>query len=170
MLPPELRLSLSTVCLGLPGARWVDPGNFHVTIRFIGEIDEGTAADVDAALAGVKAPRFTLALAGMGIFDVGGKPRALYAGVEKSPLLIHLRERIESALARAGLPPEGRRFTPHVTLARFGGSRADAVGRFVAAHTLLRPGGFEVDRFQLIASYLTKSGSIYEDMAEYPLR
>src|SRR5476651_1757266 len=63
-LPPELRLRLSLLCSGVPGARWVDPGNFHVTLRFIGEVDEGTASDIDVALAQIVAPRFALTLAG----------------------------------------------------------------------------------------------------------
>ena len=56
--PPELKLRLSLLCTGVPGARWVDPGNFHLTLRFIGEITEDLAGDVDEALAGIKASRF----------------------------------------------------------------------------------------------------------------
>src|SRR5438067_10290103 len=107
--PPELKLRLSLLCTGVAGARWVDPGNLHLTLRFIGEIDEGLAADVDAALRRVKVRPFKLQLSGTGVFG-GNRPRALWVGVERDPALWQLRDKIEQALIRAGLEPEGRRF------------------------------------------------------------
>src|SRR5579864_963761 len=99
--PPELKLRLSLLCSGVPGARWVDPGNLHLTLRFIGEIDEGVAADVDEALARLKARRCAVQLAGTGVFG-GNRPHALWVGVERSPELVALRDKIEQALVRAG--------------------------------------------------------------------
>src|SRR5579872_6450238 len=106
--PPELKLRLSLLCTGVGGARWVDPGNLHLTLRFIGEIDEGLAADVDEALQRVKARPFTLQLGGVGVFG-GNRPHALWVGVEKNPALAALRDKIEQALVRVGLAPEGDR-------------------------------------------------------------
>src|ERR1700674_615549 len=111
--PPELKLRLSLLCSGITGARWIDPGNLHLTLRFIGEISEDLAADVDAALVGVKARRFTLQLAGTGVFG-GNRPHTLWLGVERDPDLILLHDKIELALIRIGLTPEPRRFAPHV--------------------------------------------------------
>ena len=116
--PPELKLRLSLLCSGIPRAKWVDPGNFHLTLRFIGEIAEDRAADVDDALVRLRARRFALQLAGTGVFGGGDKPRSLWVGVERGPELLALRDKIEQALIRAGLPPEPRKFAPHVTLAR----------------------------------------------------
>jgi 2'-5' RNA ligase len=164
-LPPELKLRLSLLCAGVPGARWVDPGNYHLTLRFIGEVDEGLASDIDAALAQIRAPRFDLALAGVGHFG----DRMLWAGVDKSPPLVHLRDKVESALVRLGLAPETRRYAPHVTLARLRNTSAAKLHSFLAEHALFRSEPFPVDRFNLIASYLTKSGAIYEDQADYAL-
>ena len=110
--PPELKLRLSLLCTGLSGAKWADPGNFHLTLRFIGEITEDVAADVDEVLSRIKAPRFALQLAGTGVFG-GNKPRALWVGVERHPELVRLRDKIEQALVRAGLEPEQRKFAPH---------------------------------------------------------
>src|SRR5712692_8548467 len=115
--PPELKLLLSLLCSGVPGAKWVDPGNFHLTLRFIGETAEDVAADIDNALSRLQARRFTLQIAGTGAFG-GDKPRSLWVGVERSPDLVALRYKIEQALIRAGLPPELRKYAPHVTLAR----------------------------------------------------
>src|SRR6516164_1048665 len=104
--PPELKLRLSLLSSGIPGARWVDPGNFHLTLRFIGETGEAVAADIDDALTRLRAPRFTLQLAGTGVFGSGDRPRSLWVGVERSPELVALRDKIEQALIRLGLPPE----------------------------------------------------------------
>jgi 2'-5' RNA ligase len=166
-LPPEVKLAISTLCGGLPGARWVDAGNYHITLRFIGEADEGLASDIDAALARIKTPRFAVSLAGIGSFS----GRELWVGVERNDALIHLRDKVESAVVRAGLAPEGRRYTPHVTLARLKKlKKTDGkLQSFLEANALYRAAPFAVTRFSLVASYLTKAGSIYEDQADYRL-
>lgn len=164
-LPAELKLMLSRLAVGLPGARWVDPGNYHVTLRFVGEVDEGLASDLDAYLAGIRAKRFALTLAGIGSFNA----RNVFVGVERNAALLHLQEKVESAVVCSGIAPEGRRFAPHVTLARLRGKPDAKLGRYLAEHALFRAVPFDVVRFQLVASYLTKSGSIYEDQADYAL-
>ena len=166
--PPELKLHLSMLETVIPGARWVDPGNFHLTLRFIGEVDEGVAADIDEALVHLRARRFTLQLAGTGVFG-GGKPRALWVGVERHPELVALRDKIEKALIRIGLEPEQRKFAPHVTLARLREPVVDKLGAFLAANAQFRAAPLPVEQFSLIASFPTKAGSIYEDQADYPL-
>src|SRR5712692_5872595 len=166
--PPELKLELSLLCTGVAGARWLDAGNFHLTLRFIGEITEGLAADVDAALVQLKARRFTLQLAGTGVFG-GNRPHALWVGVERDPDLALLRDKIEQALIRVGLAPETRRFAPHVTLARLRDPVLDQLGHFLAAHAKFRADPLPVEHFSLIASFPTKAGSVYEDQADYPL-
>ena len=167
-LPAELRLRLSLLCTGLPGARWVDAGNLHLTLRFIGEVDEGVASDIDATLARIRAPRFAVTLAGTGCFG-GDRPRLLWVGVESSDALLQLHDRIEAALRRAGLAPETRRYSPHVTLARLKQVAIPRLQEFLSANALFRATPILVDRFSLIASYPTKSNAIYEDQADYRL-
>ncbi|HEX3971443.1 MAG TPA: RNA 2',3'-cyclic phosphodiesterase [Stellaceae bacterium] len=164
-LPPELKLSLSLIATGLPGAKWVDAGNYHLTLRFIGEIDEGQAEDVDAALSQIRTPRFDVALATVGHFGL----RQLWVGVERNDALQHLHDKIESALSRLGFPAEERRYTPHVSLARLKGTSESRLQAYLSEHALYRAAPFRADHFSLIASYLTKSGAIYEDQADYPL-
>jgi len=166
--PPELKLRLSLLCSGLPGAKWVDPGNLHMTLRFIGEIGEDVAADIDEALSRLRARRFTLQIAGTGVFG-GEKPRNLWAGVERSPELVGLRDKAEQALIRIGLAPEPRKFSPHVTLARLRDPPLDKLREFLVAHAQFRADPLRVEGFSLIASFQTKSGSVYEDQADYPL-
>lgn len=164
-LPPAVKLSLSLLASGLPGAKWVDAGNCHLTLRFIGEIDEGQAEDVDAALNQIRAPRLELTLATVDHFGL----RQLWVGVERNAALQHLHAKIETALSRLGFPPEERRYTPHVTLARLKGTSESRLQTYLSEHALYRAPPFSVDHFSLIASYLTKSGAIYEDQADYRL-
>lgn len=164
-LPPELKLRLSLMAAGVPGAKWVDPGNYHLTLRFIGEVDEGQAADIDEALLRIQAPRFEVALTTVGHFGL----RMLWVGIERNPALQHLHEKIESVLNRLGYAPEERRYTPHVTLARLKGATESKLRDYLSAHALFRAAPFPVERFSLIASYPTKSGAIYEDQADYDL-
>jgi 2'-5' RNA ligase len=165
-LPPELKLRLSLMASGLPGARWVDPGNYHLTVRFIGEVDEGLASDIDAALAVLQAPRFDVQLVGIGHFGA----RMLWVGVERNPALLHLHGKVDAALARLGFGPDERRYSPHVSLARLKATPPSRLQAYLSEHALFRAAPFAVTHFSLVASYLTKSGAIYEDQADYPLR
>jgi RNA 2',3'-cyclic 3'-phosphodiesterase len=167
--PPELKLRLSLLCSGVPKARWVDPGNLHLTLRFIGEIPEDVAGDVDEALARLRARRFLLQLTGTGVFG-GDRPRNLWVGVERNPELVALRDKVEQALTRIGLPSEPRKFSPHVTLARLNNPPTVTLAAYLAAHAGFRADPLPVEAFSLIASFPTKSGSVYEDQADYPLQ
>jgi len=168
-LPERIRERLAVLCGGVPGARWLSPETMHLTIRFIGEVSEGTFSDIDAALSDVRAPGFSLSLDGIGSFGNGARPRVIWAGVERSPALEHLHGKIESALVRAGLPPEGRKFTPHVTLARIKSGKTGRVGEYVAAHNPFRTDTFQVTEFTLFSSFLSHSGAIHTPEAVYPL-
>jgi 2'-5' RNA ligase len=167
--PPELKLRLSLLRAGVPGAKWVDPGNFHLTLRFIGETGEDIAADIDDALSRLRIRRFTLQIAGTGVFGGGDRPRSLWVGVERTSELVALRDKVEQALFRAGLPPEPRKFAPHVTLARLRNPPLDKLRDYLAAHARFRAEALPVEGFSLIASFQTKAGSVYEEQADYPL-
>ena len=97
------------------------------------------------------------------------RPHALWVGVERSPELVRLRDKIEQALIRVGLEPEQRKFAPHVTLARLRDPELDKLGHFLAANAQFRADPLPVEHFSLIASFPTKAGSVYEDQADYPL-
>ncbi len=167
--PDDVRASLDTLCNGLHGVRWVRPENFHLTLRFVGEVDETTAEDLDATLSGIHAPRFEMALGEIGCFEGGRTVRAIWAGVERSPLLEHLHGKVESAAVRAGLPPETRKFRPHVTLARPHGLTHARAAPYLESRGRFRTPPFEVDRFVLFRSHLRREGAHYEALAEYPL-
>jgi 2'-5' RNA ligase len=172
-LPPSVKQTLCELQSGIPGARWIDPAGFHVTLRFLGETAEDVLEDVHHAFEAVDAPAFDLEIRGVGSFGQGARTRMLWAGVGASEPLAHLQRKVESAAVRAGLPAETRRFTPHVTLARLDASaRAseERVRRFLEANAVFRAGPVRIDRFVLFESRLGHGGATYAPLGEYPLR
>jgi 2'-5' RNA ligase len=169
-MPWSVREQLAALSgVGIPGARWVPPENYHLTLRFIGGIPGHVARDVDDALLAIRARGFALTLVGMGTFAKGGVSNALWVGVERTPSLDHLRNKIETALQRCGLEPERRKFQPHVTLARLDNPAEGKVVAFVQAHNLFRTQPIPVEHFTLFSSLLTKDHAVYTPEAEYEL-
>ena len=168
-LPGEVRRRLAGLCSGLPNARWVEPANMHITLRFIGEVPGDEADILHQFLGGIEAPAFTLTLAGLGSFGSARKVRALWVDIAADPGLVHLQEKVESAVARAGFEPQGRKFKPHVTIARLKGTPAGRVGEYLEQGGAFRAGPFTVSAFTLYRSHLGHKGAHYESLAEYPL-
>ncbi len=168
-LPQTVRVGLGGLCHGVVGARWVAVEAMHMTLRFIGEVDRTEAADIDLALAGIRAPAFDLSLSGLGCFMARSKVRALWAGVVADEVLLRLQAKVESAVVRAGQPPEGHKFKPHVTLARFKPSAGAQVGPFIEANNDFPRLDFSVNDFTLFESRLGHGGAHYLRLADYPL-
>lgn len=167
-LPDDVAQGLALLQAGVPGARWQTREQLHLTLRFIGEVDGRDAAAVDDALSVIEAPRFDLALKGVGEF--GGKtPHALWAGVRDKEQVGFLQRKIETSLQRAGLPPEPRKYVPHVTLARLKGTPKGRVMDFLADHALYASAPFAVEGFILYSSVLTSNGSLYRAEKAYRL-
>ncbi len=169
-LPWAVKQRLALLGGGIPGARWVPTENYHLTLRFIGEVGPVEAEEIDLALAALRGKRFDLTLAGMGTFAKGGRDTQLWVGVERNPQLDLLQSKVEQALQRAGLEPERRRFTPHVTLARLDNAPPVKVAGFVQAHNLFRAEEVKVEHFCLFSSRLGKEASVYEAEVEYALQ
>lgn len=168
-LPDRVAEGLLLLQGGVPGARWSEREQLHLTLRFIGEVDGRDAAAIDDALSIVLVPRFMLELKGVGEFG-SRNPRALWAGVREPASVEHLQRKIESALQRVGLPAEQRKFTPHVTLARLRNAPRERVITFLAAHALYASTPFEVNNFILFSSKITANGSLYRPERSYALK
>ncbi len=168
-LPEFTRERLASLCNGVPGARWVAPEAMHLTLRFIGEVEYGTAEDIDDALMRLRSPRFDLTLDGVGFFGKPSAARMLWAGVRKCEKLARLQAKVETALQMAGLEPEERKFSPHVTLARLNGAPFLRLQRFVADNAHFLAGPIPVDRFVLFSSIRSGDGPVYVAEADYPL-
>ncbi len=154
---------------GLPGARWVPAQNYHLTLRFIGEMPNHRAEEIDSALAAIRTRGFALTLAGVGSFAKGGRVVSLWAGAERNPQLDHLQNKIETALQRVGIEPERRRFAPHVTLARLDNVPEAKLAGYIQAHNLFRAEPVAVEHFTLFSSRLGKEQAVYTPEVEYEL-
>ncbi|KKB07777.1 RNA 2',3'-cyclic phosphodiesterase [Devosia chinhatensis] len=168
-VPRDVAFKLALKRGGLAGARWIDPDNYHITLRFIGDVDRPTADDVADSLDKLaNSLQFPVRLTHLGSFG-GDKPRALFAGVEPSEALSRLQAAQERVLQRVGLPPEGRKFVPHVTLARLRGAGAGEIARFLAEASRFEPLTFVPARFVLYSSRDSVGGGPYLVEQAYPL-
>jgi 2'-5' RNA ligase len=167
-IPPDIVQALASLRGGLPGARWIDPENYHLTMRFIGDVDDATAHEVASVLGRVRRSTFELRMEGLGSFG-GRKPRAVVANVAPSPALMEAQAEQERLMQRIGLEPEGRKYTPHVTLARLRDVSSRAVADYLATRGYFRTASFRVSRFVLFSSRDSIGGGPYVVEAAYPL-
>jgi 2'-5' RNA ligase len=167
-IPSDVGQSLATLRGGLPGARWIDPENYHLTLRFIGDVDDLIAHEVASMLGRVKRGVFDLHFEGLTSFG-GRKPRAVVATVAPAQALLEVQSEHERLMQRIGLQPEGRKYTPHVTLARLRDSSSRDVAEFLAARGYFRTAAFPVSRFVLFSSRASVGGGPYVVEASYPL-
>ncbi len=166
-IPPAIAAELAGCRGGLPGARWVEPANYHITLRFIGDVDDATARDLIGALGEGRArdPIF-ITLDGLAAFG-GGKPRSVHAQAKATPELADLHAEQERLVTRIGLEPEGRKFKPHMTLARLKGASAADVARWLAERPF-PPLTFTAERVVLYSSRASVGGGPYTIEAAYP--
>jgi 2'-5' RNA ligase len=167
-IPLSIAQSLAMMRGGLPGARWIDPENYHLTLRYIGDIDDALANEIVGMLARVHRPTFELRIDGLSSFG-GRKPRAVVAAVTAVAPLMELQAEHERWLQRLGLAPEGRKYTPHVTLARLRDSSSRQVADYLAARGHYRTPPFAVSRFVLFSSRASVGGGPYIVEEAYPL-
>jgi len=168
-LPPEIAAQLQGLCYGVPGARWVQPEQMHLTLRFIGEVDGGIFRDIKEGLGVIQSSPFFLQVKGLGFFPPRKTPRVLWAGVAPEEEVSGLRNRIENVLVGMGLEPEGRKYSPHITLARLHDTPIPRLGRFLAGNSLFATEPFPVSEFHLYSSQLTAKGAFHVIEASYPL-
>ena len=168
-LPLDVRQRLAAMSGGVPGARWEPEENFHLTLRFIGEVEHGQADDIHAELSRLRVPRFEMSLSAIDHFGSGDKARVLYVGVDRNELLLRLQAKVENAVQRAGAQPEQRKFRPHVTLARLRDAPEHRLAAFREAYNLFRAGPIAVEEFALFSSHPGKGNAVYHEEATYPL-
>ena len=168
-VPPPVAAQLAAAQNGVPGARWVAPSAMHVTLRYLGALEAALAAEIAAALSHVQTAPFQLAIGGSGHFPGSRGSHALYARVTPSPPLQELRDKVEAAARRAGLAGSGRRWRPHVTLARVRHAPPGHIARFLETNGLLSAPPFQVERFALYQSHRSHYGASYVELERYLL-
>lgn len=167
-IPAEIGRGLSMLRGGISGARWIDPENYHVTLRFVGDVDDAVGRDIALMLGQVRRRAFDMVLDGVDQFG-GHKPRAVFAAVKASSAIVELQQDHERLMQRLGLGAEGRTFKPHVTLARLRDASARQVADYLALRAPYRSPPIHVPRFVLYSSRDSVGGGPYVVEASYPL-
>ena len=168
-VPLAVRSKLQALRGGLPGARWIDPENYHITLRFLGDIDNRMADEIDSQLAESRRAPLEITLTGLESFG-GSKPRAIIAKAQLTPQLAETQAEQERQVRRLGLEPETRKFTPHVTLARLRGANPFDVADFLAGQARFETQRFTAQRIVMYSSRASTGGGPYVVEADYPLR
>ncbi len=168
-IPADVAQSLSMLRGGLPGARWIDPENYHLTLRFIGDVDDAIAHEVASLLGRVRRQAFELrARRTLSRSAAASRARSSPRSAP-AQALIELQAEHERLMQRVGLEPEGRKYTPHVTLARLRDSSSRQVADYLAVRAPFRSPPFTVSRFVLFSSRASVGGGPYVVEAAYPL-
>jgi 2'-5' RNA ligase len=168
-VPSDIAAELAMLRGGISGARWIDAENYHITLRFIGDIDERMASEAADVLDEIRRPSFQVTLEGLSWFGAD-RPRAIVARIKPTAPLIELQADHERRLRRIGLEPEPRKYTPHVTLARLRSSSTHAVADYLSVRGYFRIRQFEATRFVLFSARESTGGGPYLVEAAYGLQ
>ena len=159
-IPSEIGFLISNLRGGLRGARWIDPENYHMTLRFIGDVDDRTADDIADQLYRVHRAPLTVAIDGIMAFGTK-KPHSVVARVAPEPELMELQAEHERLFQRMGLPAESRKYTPHVTIARCKGAAAGDVAAWLSTRGDFLTTVFTARRFVLFSAKASRGGGPY---------
>ena len=168
-IPEAIRIELEGLGRSIPNARPVPIDQLHLTLKFIGEVEENRILDIDDVLKEIIQPEFSIRLKGVGTFPPRGNPRVLWAGVDPVDRTIALRNSIERTLAAIGIPRDKRKFVPHLTLARLKNCPISFLQQVLAGNAFLQTPEFQVEHFHLYSSWLTKKGALHTLQSSYPL-
>jgi 2'-5' RNA ligase len=175
-LEPEVKTALQSLILTLKATgadvRWTQPGGLHLTLKFLGEVDEGQAAAVKKVVAEVAARHsaFPLRLEGTGAFPGDRNPRVLWAGFSAAPELLALHDELDGELEGEGFACDNRAFHPHLTLGRVKGSdRVRNALLELEKHQQETFGNMTVRKLTLFESRLRPDGAEYRALAEFGL-
>jgi 2'-5' RNA ligase len=168
-LPERIKDDITATYIALPGARWTDEPQLHLTLRFIGEVPGDKADRIASALRQVSGPTFSLRVGKVGYFPPRRDPRILWAGLSKCEALLRLQARIERSLVSLGLESENRKFHAHITVARLDATPPSKVAVWVTQHSLFHTEPFAVSSFHLYSSVLRREGALHEKIASYLL-
>ena len=159
-LPQMARTHLSLLRGEMSGARWMQPDNLHLTLRFFGDVSDLTADEIVAGLEVIAADPVPIEIVGTGAFGGQGET-SIYAAVKSNAALDDLQRSHERVARQVALPPPEHPFKPHITLVRARRPRPSAVARFLAETGALRIAPFIAERFVLLSSRPGSGGGPY---------
>ena len=168
-VPDDLKMALGRLRMDIPGAHWVPSEQIHLTLAFLGEVEETVVPRLTGELAGIQAPGFRLSFSGTGCFPNRHRPHVLWVGLEPEPHLQLLASKVRTAVLSCGIPQEERPFSPHITLARIKLSPSRDFDAFLDQHQKQKLPPFYVREFTLFQSRLTLQGAVHIPVRNFPL-
>lgn len=168
-LTEDAKEAISRIRGGIPGMKWIDMAQLHLTLRFIGNADDSMLRRIHEELAKVYSPSFSLVPRGVGHFPPKRDPRVLWVGIEWNEALSSLQRLVEESLVKCGLEPEGRKFSPHITLARMKDTPLSRITPFLKKNRLFSLPPVPVKEFHLYSSVLTPRDAVHNRLASYAL-
>ncbi|MEM7180714.1 MAG: RNA 2',3'-cyclic phosphodiesterase [Spirochaetota bacterium] len=147
---------------GLADVRWSGAERLHLTLQFLGEIGAPTREEMIEVLQQIRLEPFALQIQGMGLWQVKANTGIIYAGIEKSPELLVLQKQIAYRLSHIGIQGRGKKYFPHITLARYSGEKVMGMDEYVSSQAEKLSCHLPVENFHLYSSQLHKDGSIYK--------
>jgi 2'-5' RNA ligase len=168
-LPEDVKRELGRLKVDIPGARWVPVDQIHLTLAFLGEVEDAAMERLTGEVARVQVTEFQLCFSGTGCFPDRSRPRVLWIGLEPHPLLNTLAAKVREAVLTCGIPQEERPFSPHITLARLKLPASGEVGAFLDRNRKLRLPALRVREFTLYQSRLTPQGAVHTPVRGFPL-
>ena len=167
-VPAPVEDWLSDLEHDMPGARWTDPSDYHVTLRFFGDVDKHVTNDILAGLESTFLPVFPAHIRGLGVYG-GDRPRVLVAEIEPHPALTDLHRAHERIAFSAGLEPDRRKYSPHITLARLHGTLPESIASFIQSFTPASLPSFTVEEVELMSARDGSGGGPYLTEATFRL-
>ena len=169
-LPPPIKQALAPLVSSLPDVRWTPEEHLHLTLRFLGDVEEERIEMLTDRLNALRVQKFLLPLEGVGSFPPKASPRVLWCGVGSGhPRLHQLRQRVDDAVLACGIEADLKTFHPHVTLARCGPKAGTAVNSWLRKHHDFAGPSFSVEAFELFASELRPTGPTHTLLHRFPL-
>lgn len=168
-IPELIKMQIQGMGRSIRNGRPIPAEQLHLTLKFIGEVESSRLLDIQETLEEITFDKFSIKIKGIGTFPPRGAPRILWAGIAPTDATARIRNTIENKLAAINIPKERQKHTPHITLARLRNCPLEQVHNFLAGNALLETEEFEVARFSLYSSRLTKKGAIHTIEREYSL-
>src|SRR5436190_18900465 len=170
-LPESMTEGLACLNPQLPGVRWLEPRQMHLTLAFLGSVETDIQQTLSEKLEAISWKSFFLPLVGLGTFPSKGWPKIIWIGVGSGhPHLFQLHKRVQEALLAVGLEPDLRSFHPHIPLARCRDVSPQTIRPFLKSHADFDAGLTHVESFCLNSSQLTAVGSLYTTELIVPAR
>jgi 2'-5' RNA ligase len=167
-IPEDIRSALSALEVPIPGADWGEEDDYHITLRFFGDVDDAQEAALHDVLDTLSADAFEVTIAGLATF--GAEPRTVHAVVADTPGLTSLARAMDRLATGVGCARPRHPFRPHVTLARLDRADPSLLARFLARHGAIAFPPFFVHRFALFSARPRTGGGPYAIEALYALR